>query len=291
MSNHLMNSSEQNLFAYKQIEFTHWKDLRSYFLEDMDNSISLSSYTYRGHADASWKLQPTIERLRPGTILPFFEDWYINAEKTSIEQYKRAFHLFADSGTFNTEKDNVLDWLSVMQHHGAATRLLDMSVSPFIAAFFALSDVYNKSKEICIWAFPESVIDRKNVEILNINSDDKYQDVFDYYKTLNIGIDNCVEDPIIGYYYNDKPSLRPYNQKGGFLYSMANNRNFEDLLATYSNDSDITIKKLVLNISDRNEVICAFRDFSNMNISNSSLFTGLDGYSKDVLIQQYISNS
>jgi len=30
----------------------------------------------------------------------------------------------------------LIEWLALMQHHGAPTRLLDFSRSPFIAAFF-----------------------------------------------------------------------------------------------------------------------------------------------------------
>jgi hypothetical protein len=34
--------------------------------------------------------------------------------------------------------DKKLEWLAIMQHYGAPTRLLDVTLSPHIAAFFAL---------------------------------------------------------------------------------------------------------------------------------------------------------
>ena len=283
-----IGSADDNLFAYEQIEFNHWKDLRSYFFAEIDKLIP-SSFVYRGHADASWKLQPTIERLRPNEIHPFFKKWYSHVEKKSVESYKYAFHLFADSRALNTEKKNFIDWLSVMQHHGAATRLLDITTSPFVASLFALSDVYNKSKEACIWAFSLEAIDEKNVQILDINTEDKYQDVYNFYRTLKI--ENEIENPIIGYTFLENPSIRPFNQKGGFLYSMSKGGYFESFLSEYSNDKNVTIKKLVLDITDRQEVISALQDFARMNISYSNLFPGLDGYSKDILVSQYITNS
>lgn len=244
--------------------------------------------SFRGHANASWLLRPTIERIRPEKIIPFFRPWYINAEKISVESYKRAIHLFAGTNLLSIEEDNTLEWLSIMQHHGAATRLLDVTSSPFIASFFALSDVYNKSKEVCIWEFSLEAIDEKNVKILDINTEDKYRDVYDFYNSLKLG--NAYESPIIGYTFIGKPSERPFKQKSGFLYAMTNSANFEQVLSTYSTNEDISIKKLVLNITDSQNVVRALRDFEDMNISHYSLFPGLDGYTRDLLLRQYITH-
>lgn len=283
-----IDASNKNSFAYEQIEFDQWKELRSYFFDESDK---LTSYTavYRGHADASWKLQPTIERLRPDEIHPFFKSWYPHVEKKSVESFKHAFHLFADSSSLSIENKSLIDWLSLMQHHGAATRLLDVTTSPFIASFFALSEVYNKSENACVWSFSLEAIDEKNVALLNIKTKDKYQDVYDYY--LSLKLDDEEEKSIVGYTYLEKPSIRPFNQKGGFLYSMSKDEKFESHLSKYSSDKNISIKKLVLKKTNRQEVNRALQDFAKMNISYSNLFPGLDGYSKDVLVYQYISNS
>lgn len=261
--------------------------MRSYFFALKDNSFSTNS-AFRGHANASWPLRPTIERIRPEKIIPFLQPWYVNAEKVSVESYKRAIHLFAETDFANVREENTLEWLSIMQHHGAATRLLDVTSSPLIASFFALSDPYNESKEICIWEFSLEAIDIKNVEILDIKTKDKYRDVYNFYNSLKL--DNENENPILGYTFLGKPSERPFKQKGGFLYGMTNNYNFEQVLSKYSDNKNISIKKLVLNITNKLDVARALKDFGDMNISYSSLFPGLDGYTKDLLLQQYITN-
>ena len=48
-----------------------------------------------------------------------------------------------------TALDDELRCLAMMQHHGAATRLLDFSKSPFVAAFFALESA---REEVCVYA-------------------------------------------------------------------------------------------------------------------------------------------
>jgi hypothetical protein len=46
--------------------------------------------------------------------------------------------------------DDDLQWLALMQHHGAPTRLLDLTWSPYVAAFFALECA---TGDAAVWAF------------------------------------------------------------------------------------------------------------------------------------------
>ena len=161
-------------FSYQNIIFDDWNELRNYFFQLNDELIN-HGYVYRGHSDSNWKLEPSIERLKPAKIDPFFKAYYNHTELEFIKKYKRAIHLFDDTKTINSICNSNIDWLSLMQHHGAATRLLDVSASPFIASFFALSDVFSNSDKSCIWQFPLDVIDEINVEQLGIITEDKFQ--------------------------------------------------------------------------------------------------------------------
>jgi hypothetical protein len=78
---------------------------------------------FRGQSDAAWKLKPKAGR-------PPFD---------SIED-DALYQEWIDGGRqYITDSPSTkLEWLAIAQHHGLATRLLDWSLNPFVAAFFAV---------------------------------------------------------------------------------------------------------------------------------------------------------
>jgi FRG domain len=50
------------------------------------------------------------------------------------------------------DKEDELEWLALMQHYGAPTRLLDCTTSPYVATFFAATSVQSP-EDSAVWAF------------------------------------------------------------------------------------------------------------------------------------------
>jgi hypothetical protein len=265
--------------------------LRDYLINWNNHRINATeNFLFRGHSNSTWELEPTIERIRPDLENNLLSSWYKAAEKRSIDNYQRAIKIFANEKEYRfiANEITLLDWLSIMQHHGAATRLLDTSSSPLIAAFFAVTDTTCLLRERCIWAFPLKIIDQKNIDTIEIKSSDRYQELYDYYQNFDITKQN--DNPIIGFTFLNKLSERPYYQQSAFLFSMSNTIRFTNLLKKYYfNDTKLT--KLVFKFSSRNDFSHAVNDLRGMNITFSSLFPGIDGYSKDIFLYQYIINT
>ena len=89
-------------------------------------------YIYRGHANADWILESSLERtLSSG----WCEEKAIKHEEYALKKFTSKYHLYDRE---NSRPKSKLAWLATMQHYGVPTRLLDFSESPYIALYFAL---------------------------------------------------------------------------------------------------------------------------------------------------------
>ena len=90
-------------------------------------------FWYRGQADKAWKLLPRLSRL--------------NRNINEIDLLRR----FRQNATLliNPRPQKTEEWLFIMQHHGAPTRLLDWSESPLMATFFGVNT--EPEKDGALW--------------------------------------------------------------------------------------------------------------------------------------------
>jgi hypothetical protein len=117
-----------------------WNDLQDHLFGDSwsaEIGRFRSRYAFRGLSDARYPLETTLMRLC--------------GSKVELERHLlRNFRKYAHRNVVET--DSIWHWLSVAQHFGLATRLLDWTYSPFVAMHFATANIEKFDCDGVIWA-------------------------------------------------------------------------------------------------------------------------------------------
>ncbi len=138
-----------------------WTELYPKTLDDLYTVLNKVAdtqvYIFRGHASASWPhLGPSLHRVLQGGG-NFGRQ--IMLEAAAI----RAFRRHGRSLLHVSELDylsRILNSITLMQHYGAPTRLLDWTLSPWVACYFATQD--HPDDDAAIWCFNVEELERKN---------------------------------------------------------------------------------------------------------------------------------
>jgi FRG domain len=105
--------------------------------------------TYRGQRNASWKLESTLERAAKEKFGDAFRQFLHHFEISIIDQFvERCTRLklgdiYCPKNPNNTKNglpdySDTYQWLSLLQHYGYPTRLIDFTDDLWVALFFAL---------------------------------------------------------------------------------------------------------------------------------------------------------
>lgn len=115
-----------------------WMELLALLYQDAwDPRINRhrSSWAYRGAANSGYDLLSSLQRLGP--------------HHHAVERYLlRNFRKYAHG--FMPDMDSSWHWMTVGQHHGLPTRLLDWTWSPLVALHFA-TDHYPPTVDAAVW--------------------------------------------------------------------------------------------------------------------------------------------
>lgn len=99
--------------------------------------------TFRGQSDVAWKLESWVERAARDKFGESFREHLRDFEASLIDRFiDRCIRLELDeiySPNKLPDKSDTFQWLSLMQHYGRPTRLIDFTDDVWVALHFALS--------------------------------------------------------------------------------------------------------------------------------------------------------
>lgn len=119
------------------------------------NSRNKNTLLFRGHSSKSFELIPSLYREN---------SHYVNEDLMYKETYMNAYDQF-------TSAKNHLEKLTIMQHYGLPTRLLDLTRNPLVALYFAVTGSHPKNQaEIIIFNIQSKDIKYYDSDSVNIIS-------------------------------------------------------------------------------------------------------------------------
>ena len=112
----------------------------------------LSNAYFRGQSSEKWALTSTLERDADQFGVPL--DSLLEREMTMLKLFKERVNLYVDRSNM---PHNLFEWHALIRHYEGPSRLLDISSSYLVAAYFALSNSVGKDEAV-IWAFRDRFI-------------------------------------------------------------------------------------------------------------------------------------
>lgn len=259
-----------NLKNIQTIEPKTWLELQSILFEDKNEEIDRfrSRYAYRGVANSSYGLETSIQR--------------IGRKPSDMEgNLIRTFQKYAPINTLIDDYNNFWNWISLGQHHGLPTRLLDWTFSPNVALHFLTEFIPSYEKEGVIWMvdflemrnfLPPKLRDRlEQKNILTFTSED-----------LKEAIGNSIEEVEAftrknsnSIVFFEPPSIddRIVNQFAMFSFMLDPDSNKLEWLSNHPS----LFKRIIIPASLKWEI----RDkLDQANITERIIYPGLDGISR-----------
>ena len=141
-----------------------WTELFAKDVDDVYKILNVLSdtqqYVFRGHASTAWDLAPSLHRALGGVTENAKKVLRETSMIRTFRRHARSLLQYSEISYF----DRILDGIVLMQHYGAPTRLLDWTVSPWVACYFAAfaKDPQWESHDAAVWAFSRAQLYEQN---------------------------------------------------------------------------------------------------------------------------------
>lgn len=248
-----------------EIRVSSWNELNEQLYQESFNADIgriRSSWAYRGVSSADYPLTTSLSRL--GGSFAQMEPHLL-----------RNFRKYARRS--DVQSDSVWNWLSVAQHHGLPTRLLDWTFSPQVAMHFATARLREFERDAVIWTVDFVKAHALLPKPLRKEMESEAADVFTVEmlarraETLE-EFDRLDDDPFVVFF--EPPSLddRIVNQFALFSVMSCPETHLEEWLSAHPG----LYRRIVIPAELKWEV----RDkLDQANVTERVLFPGLDGLS------------
>jgi FRG domain len=238
---------------------------------DVITDSPYANWAFRGQCQAVWPLLSALSRYF--VSFRVHPDAWRAQESRMLRIFKRKAHQFL---SHVPASDDDFQWLALMQHHGAPTRLLDLTWSPYVAAFFTLE---RATGDAAVWALNPAPISYASSVTLRGGATIK-PPAMDPRERGNLHRYFLAEEvPFlwIGEPYLMNPRLTA--QSGTFAVPGTLSQPFEAILSGYPEPREALVKLVLPSAQVREK---GMRELYRMNITYATLFPDLDGLARSL---------
>ncbi|MEZ4517203.1 MAG: FRG domain-containing protein [Chloroflexota bacterium] len=217
---------------------------------------------FRGLSDANYELTTSLMRQGPG---------YEHMEKHMLRNFRKYAHRDA------VPSDSSWNWLTLAQHHGLPTRLMDWTFSPYVAMHFATANLDQFKEDGVIWAVDYTKVHQTLPLILRQELTAERADLFtvemlDRVVPTTDTLETVCEDPFL--LFLEPPSVddRVVNQYALLSVTSCATERVDDWLADHPDMHARYVIPAALKWEIRDKL-------DQANVTERVLFPGLDGLS------------
>lgn len=239
-------------------------------------------YMYRGHADSTWPLASTLERVLGDR---WTGDKARKFEEYSLTEFRPKFHLYDRE---NIQPSSKLAWLSIMQHYGVPTRLLDFTASPYVALYFALESYSPQTRtDFAVFALDYTATMDRSIELIKSANNEFNETRASIHEHQDKIFDEVVDRSAYEVAWIAEPSqlnTRLDRQDGSFLLPGNPSARIQDTLLSKAY-AGVPLLKYQISHALYTGLFALLR---KMNLTSKSLYGDLGGLARSIRMQMQV---